>query len=70
MNQFIKWFASLILANPAYFLFFQYFPKANPIYSSSGCKRVAQKTELFMSAEQEKERRRLGRLEDIENDEL
>ncbi|VDD91730.1 unnamed protein product [Enterobius vermicularis] len=29
----------------------QYFPKSNGIYSSSGCKRVAQKAELYMSKE-------------------
>ncbi|VDP11657.1 unnamed protein product [Onchocerca flexuosa] len=42
----------------------QYFPKANPIYSSSGCKRVAQKTELFMSAEREKDRQRFEGFQD------
>ncbi|VDK65395.1 unnamed protein product [Onchocerca ochengi] len=42
----------------------QYFPKTNPIYSSSGCKRVAQKTELFMSAEREKDRQRFEGFQD------
>ncbi|VDM09532.1 unnamed protein product [Wuchereria bancrofti] len=42
----------------------QYFPKTNPIYSSSGCKRVAQKTELFISAEREKERQRFENFQD------
>lgn len=36
----------------------------NPIYSSSGCKRVAQKTELFISAEREKDRRRFENFQD------
>ncbi|VDN60649.1 unnamed protein product [Dracunculus medinensis] len=35
----------------------QYFPKANPIYSSSGCKRIAHKAELFISIEKDKERK-------------
>ncbi|MCP9261516.1 Torsin-1B [Dirofilaria immitis] len=42
----------------------QYFPKTNPIYSSSGCKRVAQKTELFMSAERERDRQRFESFHD------
>ncbi|VBB28557.1 unnamed protein product [Acanthocheilonema viteae] len=42
----------------------QYFPKTNPIYSSSGCKRVAQKTELFISAERERERQRFENFQD------
>ncbi|VDN04087.1 unnamed protein product [Thelazia callipaeda] len=35
----------------------QYFPKTNPIYSASGCKRVAQKVELLMFVDQEERRR-------------
>uniref|UniRef100_A0A0N5AR38 Torsin n=1 Tax=Syphacia muris TaxID=451379 RepID=A0A0N5AR38_9BILA len=34
----------------------QYFPKSNGIFSSSGCKRVAQKTDLYISIEMETER--------------
>uniref|UniRef100_F1LAK3 Torsin-1B n=1 Tax=Ascaris suum TaxID=6253 RepID=F1LAK3_ASCSU len=48
----------------------QYFPKANPIYSSSGCKRVAQKTELLISAEREREKQRLRRLSGDDDDML
>ncbi|CAG9532060.1 unnamed protein product [Cercopithifilaria johnstoni] len=42
----------------------QYFPKTNPIYSSSGCKRIAQKTELFISSEREKDRLRFENIQD------
>ncbi len=28
---------------------FQYFPMRNPIFSSSGCKRIAQKAELYLA---------------------
>ncbi|VDK64483.1 unnamed protein product [Anisakis simplex] len=45
----------------------QYFPKSDPIYSSSGCKRVAQKTELLISAERAKERERLRRLNSLDD---
>ncbi|MFH4979630.1 hypothetical protein AB6A40_006339 [Gnathostoma spinigerum] len=37
----------------------QYFPRHNPIYSSSGCKRVAHKTALYVSTKIDNERQLL-----------
>lgn len=49
----------------------QYFPKSSAIYSSSGCKRVAQKVDLLISNEKEAERQRILRLEgSVDDDEL
>lgn len=48
----------------------QYFPKSSAIYSSSGCKRVAQKAELIIASELERERQRIRHLQEPDSDEL
>lgn len=48
----------------------QYFPQSSGIYSSSGCKRVAQKAELYLSNELEQERKRLKQMQINYDDEL
>uniref|UniRef100_A0A914C4K7 Torsin-1A C-terminal domain-containing protein n=1 Tax=Acrobeloides nanus TaxID=290746 RepID=A0A914C4K7_9BILA len=40
----------------------EYFPRANPVFSSSGCKKVAQKTELYLMTEQIEEEERTKKL--------